>query len=103
VTTQNSATETFFTDQGGVQLSKAKALARTYARAVAGRPRPRTVAVYSADPLVVGGRGAWIDELIARARIAPDVTFEDGRKGRIEADLEIRDMPAAAARREAAE
>jgi long-chain acyl-CoA synthetase len=41
----------------------------------------------------------------ARGRIATDVTFEDGRKGRIEADLEVRDMPAAAAapRREAAE
>jgi long-chain acyl-CoA synthetase len=41
----------------------------------------------------------------ARGRIATDVTFEDGRKGRIEADLEVRDMPAAGAapRREAAE
>jgi long-chain acyl-CoA synthetase len=41
----------------------------------------------------------------ARGRIATDVTFEDGRKGRIEADLEVRDMPqaGATARREAAE
>ena len=29
---------------------------------------------------------------VARARIQTDVTFEDGRKGRIEADLEIRDV-----------
>ena len=31
-----------------------------------------------------------------RARIASEVTFEDGRKGRIQADLEIRDVPAVA-------
>jgi long-chain acyl-CoA synthetase len=40
----------------------------------------------------------------ARAAIATDVTFEDGRKGRIEADLEIRDVaPAGGALRQAAE
>jgi long-chain acyl-CoA synthetase len=43
----------------------------------------------------------------ARAHIATDVTFEDGRKGRIEADLAIRDLapaaPAAAPARQAAE
>ncbi len=37
------------------------------------------------------------------AHIATDVTFEDGRKGRIEADLRIRDMPVAGAPRQAAE
>ena len=38
VTTQNAATETLFGEDGSVQLGKAKALARTFARAVAGRP-----------------------------------------------------------------
>ncbi|MBL8696831.1 MAG: AMP-binding protein [Alphaproteobacteria bacterium] len=38
-----------------------------------------------------------------RAHIATDVIFEDGRKGRLEADLAIRDMPAARPQREAAE
>ena len=37
------------------------------------------------------------------AHIATDVTFEDGRKGRIEADLRIRDVPVANAPRQAAE
>ena len=38
VTTQNAATETLFGEDGSVQQGKAKALARTFARAVAGRP-----------------------------------------------------------------
>jgi long-chain acyl-CoA synthetase len=40
-----------------------------------------------------------------RGRIATDITYEDGRKGRIEADLEIRDVapaPVPAARGAAA-
>jgi len=57
---------------------------------IAERYAPLVEAVYAGD---------------ARGRIATDVTFEDGRKGRIEADLEVRDMPqaGATARREAAE
>ena len=57
---------------------------------IAERYAPLVEAIYAGD---------------ARGRIATDVTFEDGRKGRIEADLEVRDMPqaGATARREAAE
>jgi ABC-type hemin transport system substrate-binding protein len=92
------------------------------ARAVAGRPRPRTVAVYSADPLVVGGRGAWIDDLIARAggdnavqasgqfplvsveqvmSWVPSVILDFTTNGRplAEAWAELTAMPAVAARR----
>jgi len=38
VTTQNQHTETFFNEDGSLQLGKIKALARTYARAIAGKP-----------------------------------------------------------------
>ena len=38
ITTQNDATETFFRPDGSLQADKVKALARTYARAVAGTP-----------------------------------------------------------------
>ena len=38
VTTQNAHTETLFNADGSLQEAKARALARTYARAVAGRP-----------------------------------------------------------------
>jgi long-chain acyl-CoA synthetase len=48
----------------------------------------------------IGERYASLVEALyadaARARIASEVTFEDGRKGRIQADLEIRDLAAAA-------
>ncbi|MBM3523565.1 MAG: long-chain fatty acid--CoA ligase, partial [Alphaproteobacteria bacterium] len=40
---------------------------------------------------------------VERAHIATDVVFEDGRKGRIEADLLIRDVPGTAPQRQAAE
>jgi long-chain acyl-CoA synthetase len=59
-------------------------------RFISERYQPLVAALYSAAP---------------RGHIATDVTFEDGRKGRIEADLAIRDMPlaAASARLQAAE
>ncbi|MEZ4392440.1 MAG: helical backbone metal receptor [Polyangiales bacterium] len=33
-------------------------------RSVAGRPRVRVVAAFSAQPLVVAGRGSWVDEVL---------------------------------------
>jgi long-chain acyl-CoA synthetase len=54
----------------------------------------------------IGDRYAPLVEAIyagaARGSIATDVVFEDGRKGRIEADLEIRDVTPAARREKAA-
>jgi endoglycosylceramidase len=38
VTTQNSHTETFFNEDGSYQVPKIKALSRTYAQAIAGKP-----------------------------------------------------------------
>lgn len=38
MTTQNSHTETLFNEDGSLQVSKVKALSRTYARAIAGQP-----------------------------------------------------------------
>uniref|UniRef100_A0A7S2WLA4 Glycoside hydrolase family 5 C-terminal domain-containing protein n=1 Tax=Rhizochromulina marina TaxID=1034831 RepID=A0A7S2WLA4_9STRA len=38
ITTQNSATETFFDEKGDLQQAKVKALARTYAPTIAGKP-----------------------------------------------------------------
>ncbi len=35
--------------------------------AVRGRPRPRTIAVFSVRPLVVAGTGSWVDEVLQRA------------------------------------
>jgi len=37
------------------------------AAAVQGRPRPRTLAVFSTRPLVVAGTGSWVDEVLLRA------------------------------------
>jgi long-chain acyl-CoA synthetase len=54
----------------------------------------------------IGDRYAPLVEAVyagaARGRIATDVVFEDGRKGRLEADLEIRDVAPAARREQAA-
>lgn len=33
-------------------------------RSVAGRPRVRVIAAFSAQPLVVAGRGSWVDEVL---------------------------------------
>lgn len=36
-------------------------------RAVAGRPRPKVLAVYTASPLVVAGAGSWVDAALRAA------------------------------------
>ena len=66
ITTQNPATETFFYDDGTLQTAKVKALARTYAPAIAGDP---TAMNFDADS------GSFELTFASRAAVTGDTTI----------------------------
>ena len=53
--------------EGAALRARLRAELDAVARRVAGAPRPRTLAVFSVQPLVVAGRGSWVDEVLSAA------------------------------------
>ncbi len=61
--------------EGAALRARVSAELDAVARSVAGRPRVRVVAAFSASPLVVAGRGSWVDEVL---RVAGGENAIDG-------------------------
>lgn len=53
--------------EGAALRARLRAELDEVARRLAGRRRPRVVAVFSVAPLVVAGRGSWVDEVLTAA------------------------------------